>query len=351
MAYFLYASSACVAIFAIVILLLREKRRQQYFVAVSFALLSYILFFFAGNMIGLLSSVVPLFHSDIVVTFGASPAIYLAFMSIILEGERPARRYWPHFVAPVAAAIFFLASNLGAWAGLIPPLPARIVDALNTLCDFSFTFYFALALARSGAAWKRKEISYPRDFFAMVSFLVALFANSLFMFSAHFSRVEAVYYISAVLYAVIVIVFCLVTVRMHDYVFGRVKKSVPGSQLLKKSEIEMVRARLDEIMRARVPYRDPDLNLKSLSNLVGISPNQLSWYLNASLGMGFADYVNGFRLLAVERALLDSPDRPILEIAMENGFGSKASFNAIFSAKYGVSPREFRRRAAASRGD
>jgi AraC-like DNA-binding protein len=78
-----------------------------------------------------------------------------------------------------------------------------------------------------------------------------------------------------------------------------------------------------------------------------VTPHQLSWFINRELGLGFAEYVNRFRLEAVKAELLAEPNKPILEIALDNGFGSKTSFNAFFLAAYGVSPRDWRKQNGA----
>ena len=79
-------------------------------------------------------------------------------------------------------------------------------------------------------------------------------------------------------------------------------------------------------------------------DLGGVDPKRISASL-AAAGTGFYDFVNGLR---IERAcaLLADPDRadqPILALAFEAGFQSKATFNRVFKTRIGQTPSAYRR--------
>ena len=90
-------------------------------------------------------------------------------------------------------------------------------------------------------------------------------------------------------------------------------------------------------------YTDPALTLQTLAAKLGTNANKLSWFLNSVLYIGFNEYVNKFRLEAVAADLVNTPD-PILEIAFNEGFGSKTAFNSAFLKYFGMSPGEYRKR-------
>jgi AraC-like DNA-binding protein len=353
MAYFLYAASACVLVFALFFLFLPDKKPPHYFMCIAFSCLSYILFYFGSSLTGLLAWAPVLYHSDISVTLIAAPAIYLGFVLLMNEGKKPVRSYATWFVLPIllSAAIVlgnvFLDSFDVYRVGYPDVFSVPILLVLNFLGDFGFAFFFALTLYQSRRIAKRNEIVHVREFRVMVRFVAALFCNSLFLLSAYFFRIEAIFSIAAVFYAVIVTAFCLASVRMPDYILGNFRKiSVPAS-LLKPDEVVIVRERLAVLMEQKHLFKDSDLTLKRLAHEVRVTPHQLSWFINRELGLGFAEYVNRFRLEAVKAELLAEPNKPILEIALDNGFGSKTSFNAFFLAAYGVSPRDWRKQNGA----
>jgi AraC-like DNA-binding protein len=353
MAYFLYAASACVLVFALFFLFLPDKKLHHYFMCIAFSCLGYILFYFGSSLTGLLAWAPVLYHSDISVTLIAAPAIYLVFVSLMSEGKRPVGRYAYWFAVPILVSAAIVAGNIALKSfddyriGYPDVFSVPILLALNFLGDFGFTFFFALALYQSRKIAKRNEIAHVREFHVMVRFVAALFCNSLFLLSAYFFRIEAIFSVASVFYAVIVTAFCLMSVRMPDYILGNFRKISAPASLLKPDEVAIVRERLAVLMEQKHLFKDSDLTLKRLAHEVRVTPHQLSWFINRELGVGFAEYVNRFRLEAVKADLIAEPNKPILEIALDNGFGSKTSFNAFFLTAYGVSPRDWRKQNGA----
>jgi AraC-like DNA-binding protein len=54
--------------------------------------------------------------------------------------------------------------------------------------------------------------------------------------------------------------------------------------------------------------------------------------------------MNNYRVEEAKQLLASDPDRTVLEIGLEAGFGSKPSFNTIFKQKTGMTPSEFRKK-------
>lgn len=91
----------------------------------------------------------------------------------------------------------------------------------------------------------------------------------------------------------------------------------------------------------------PDLTLATLARKLGTNTAHLSRALNEGLGLGFSGFVNGLRCEAVAAALDRDAGRDLLDLALEAGFGSKASFNRAFHARYGIAPSAYRERSRA----
>lgn len=90
---------------------------------------------------------------------------------------------------------------------------------------------------------------------------------------------------------------------------------------------------------------DPDLSLAGLAARLGTNTGYLSRAVNLGLGVNFSAFVNGLRCEAVAQALSEGRDGDLLDLALEAGFASKASFNRAFRAAYGVSPSAWRARS------
>lgn len=107
---------------------------------------------------------------------------------------------------------------------------------------------------------------------------------------------------------------------------------------------ELIARRLDQRMATTRDYLECELTLGQLAERIGTSPQWLSQYLNHVLGESFFDYINGLRVLEVQRALGESANasRPLLELAFSAGFNSKSTFNAAFKKHAGCAPSAWR---------
>ena len=95
-------------------------------------------------------------------------------------------------------------------------------------------------------------------------------------------------------------------------------------------------------VRAQAWQREEALTLRRLATLLGTNESYLSRALNEGLGVSFSDFINGLRCEDVAAALRGGDDRPLLDLALDAGFASKASFNRAFRRRYGTSPSAFR---------
>jgi AraC-like DNA-binding protein len=93
-------------------------------------------------------------------------------------------------------------------------------------------------------------------------------------------------------------------------------------------------------------WRDAELSLAALARHLGTNESHLSRALNAA-GDGFAATVNALRADAAAARLRAQGDPDLLGLALDVGFGSKASFNRAFRQRFGVTPSAYR--AAARR--
>lgn len=113
---------------------------------------------------------------------------------------------------------------------------------------------------------------------------------------------------------------------------------------LTPAQVLAIEAGLRQAMECDKLYLESDLTLAQLAQALAVSPHQLSQFLSQHLGLSFYDYVNGLRIDAVKATLArpQSARRSLLEIALECGFGSKSTFNAVFKKSTGLSPTAYR---------
>jgi AraC-like DNA-binding protein len=87
-------------------------------------------------------------------------------------------------------------------------------------------------------------------------------------------------------------------------------------------------------------WREPELDLAGLARRLGTNTLYLSRALNEGLGQNFSEFINRQRVAAAQALL--TGETPVLDIAGEVGFGSKASFNRAFRLYAGCTPSQYR---------
>ena len=88
--------------------------------------------------------------------------------------------------------------------------------------------------------------------------------------------------------------------------------------------------------------RDPELSLQGLARQLGTNTAHLSRALNEGLGVNFSTFISALRSEDVAAALRAGSDADLLTLALDAGFGSKASFNRAFRARFHLSPSAYR---------
>lgn len=117
----------------------------------------------------------------------------------------------------------------------------------------------------------------------------------------------------------------------------------PRTELLDRATATALYAQVLAAVKERQLYRRAEMKIDQLASLVGISTHYLSYVINEISGRNYQSWLNGLRVDCVKEALRRTRDRPLIEIALEAGFNSKASFNRAFKAETGTSPTEYAR--------
>lgn len=108
------------------------------------------------------------------------------------------------------------------------------------------------------------------------------------------------------------------------------------------TEHELI-ALLIEQMNITKPYKDPNLNIAKLSEILDTKPHILSKILNEQFNKNFRDFINEYRIKEfIELAISDKyKNYTFLALGYEVGFNSKSTFNLAFKKITGLSPRNF----------
>jgi AraC family transcriptional regulator, melibiose operon regulatory protein len=105
-----------------------------------------------------------------------------------------------------------------------------------------------------------------------------------------------------------------------------------------RKQVEAITAFLAE------SYRE-DISTADIGRAISLHPNYAMTLFRRECGMSIWQYLIRLRLSHAQLMLL-STEKTVLAIALESGFGSLARFYAAFTRECGMSPGEFRKRAA-----
>lgn len=99
----------------------------------------------------------------------------------------------------------------------------------------------------------------------------------------------------------------------------------------------------ERVRRERL-YADPELSVASLARTLGTNSAYISRAFNAGLGQNFSGFINRLRSEDIAARLRDGTEDDLLDIALDCGFSSKASFNRAFRAAFDCSPSAYRQK-------
>jgi AraC-like DNA-binding protein len=112
---------------------------------------------------------------------------------------------------------------------------------------------------------------------------------------------------------------------------------------LNKSQQQDIESLLIDKLEKEVVYLDASITLKKLAVDLGITSESLSLVVNQTFEMGFRDLMNTYRINHVKKLLRENTrtDLSILDIALDSGFNSQASFYRAFNKFEGMSPKNY----------
>ena len=89
-------------------------------------------------------------------------------------------------------------------------------------------------------------------------------------------------------------------------------------------------------------YLDYDLKLNTVAEKLDKSIHHISQAINQSSGKNFPDFINGFRIEAAKKKLLEPKPDTIYAISLDVGFNSKAAFYTAFKKATSHTPTAFK---------
>lgn len=146
---------------------------------------------------------------------------------------------------------------------------------------------------------------------------------------------------------------------IHQFINGDLAFSVPAPTIAHTSTQERSVAeaykepltadnlyfqKLELLCKAQHIYTDSTLNREKVADKLGISPGYVSQIVNAVTGDNFANYINQYRVQAVQEMMCNAEyqNYNLLTMGLEAGFPSKTTFYKAFKKVTGQTPNEYK---------
>ncbi|WP_062265178.1 AraC family transcriptional regulator [Endozoicomonas arenosclerae] len=112
---------------------------------------------------------------------------------------------------------------------------------------------------------------------------------------------------------------------------------------LTEQDVQRLWQKLESHMATVKSYRTQGLKVGDLAAELGMRENYLSQVINSCARKNFFEFINEYRLNEARSLLIEAPEKPISEVALEVGFASQNAFNNQFKKHLQQTPSSFRK--------
>lgn len=135
-------------------------------------------------------------------------------------------------------------------------------------------------------------------------------------------------------------------VRKHQELLKKQKENKDYTTLKADSKERMetdLFRKIETLMENDRVYRNPDISLDSLSEMLGTNRTYISNVINKYSGMSFSSYVNSFRIKEATEIISDPSKDVVLKVLYSSiGYNSISSFYRAFQKETGCTPMVYR---------
>ncbi|MCG6153483.1 AraC family transcriptional regulator [Leptospira bandrabouensis] len=329
-----------------------HKNRKQILLGIIFLGTSYLLFNFYLISSGKIKGLFPLFLTDLPIVACLGVLLDEYFLTI-LEGKFRSFRRLSYRIVPLVT-LFVLIVFWNVWnqknyeknltLGLNPFLSRPLFLVLPTILIYIWCMLRIFRRISKQIRWSTFRKNYTLKIgIIIVGFCLALSFNGLITLAR---GGQTAHLLSGIAIGVFL---CFLYVLRQSYpdFFLEVRKIVEDEKKAKISQISKldhneVRNKLENLFEKEKIYREEKLSLRELAERIDLSSHQLSEFLNTEIKQSFYQYTNYYRVKEAKEKIEKEPDRSLLAIAYDVGFGSKSTFNEAFKKETGTTPREYR---------
>jgi AraC-like DNA-binding protein len=315
-----------------------------------------------------------LIYTDIFMEYIAGPAMCLYTGSLV--GKKINRRFGLRLLPFIPAIIFLAYLLLFQPAANLPRSFAvdtnpeyfadPLLSILNTLADAYFFSCVILSTLTIFKTYKAGTTHFRKAFRGVAIYFLNGTLTIIGFFAGHLLRDNRLLAVSVLLNGLNTTYLFFLSYRYPEHTQRALKLAKQGgatetsnsairtyyaptamtTPAPRGQNLSKILTELKRLLEEERVYRDSEISVQSLSSKLGIQNHQLSQILHESLGMSFRGYIKNYRLEEAKLLLVQKPERSVLDIAYAVGFNSKSTFNSAFLTATGLTPSDFRKKAA-----
>lgn len=289
----------------------------------------------------------------------AIPGLFMIYCFLIFQEQQK----FPVTLAAAFAMQVILDSALSSLTLFAPEAGnSSVVAFLSTSMDVLMLVFVASAIYWTVKGWRADLVDDRRVFRWFIIgvqgaliFTVVFVENFLLEIDSSIYAMEQAVLVSAI--ALLALGMLLVAMRFDYVSLTNVIRKV--TELREEPEAENTtpfdRDSFNKVFRGGQLYREAGLTISMLAKKLNLPEYRLRAFIHKQLGYrNFNAMLHEYRIEDASTALAefvdnDKPNVPVLTIALSVGYQSITPFNNAFRELKGVTPSEFRKRAAQSR--
>ena len=302
-------------------------------------------------MTGLYSKYQFLYFLPLTFSFSIGPLFYLFVRSRIQPGFVFSKKDTIHFVLPALQFLFYLSIGFRSaefkswiWRNELAPYGQFIEESVLIILSMGYVFAATKLVSKELPIelWKHPICKWLKNF--SVSLLILLAISSLYEITdwALWGFFEYNLFNTPWVDFPLKITYGIISLLIGYNAFIYQHQSLVTPTFYSNENGNNLKERIQELLEQKQVYLDPELNIDAFSKMLGLHRNQLSKYFT-SQGSSFRTTINEYRVWHFLELVKAGKNQhlTILGLAFESGFNSKASFNRIFKASQGQTPRDY----------
>lgn len=291
-------------------------------------------------------------HAYIVITlfYLIGPAVFLYTRSLTLNQKQHRAQDLVHgmpFAAAVCidTAVLWVEPKLSVYFELILGGGVVVQTLIYSVAVFRLLIRHARFIRANFSDLKKRNLDWLRVFFGayLVMWILAL---SMEAKGAHDRSWDYAW----VLVSFFIYAMGYLGLRQPEIFSGDEETAAKKDRKYERSTLtnelaEVCLAKLEQIMKEKRPYLEPDITLPVLASRMAVSTHHLSQVINERLNQNFFEMINQHRIEQVKKQILDPKHQHLnlASIGFQCGFNSLSSFNSAFKRFTGLTPSEFKR--------